>query len=65
MVIEKIPGENGRDYNRRLFIAQYKQSSGRYCMCISPVMDGETVVMGFSSTMHCKNASAAEISFLK
>ena len=37
MVIEKIPGENGRDYNRRLFIAQYKRSTGRYCMCISPV----------------------------
>ena len=51
MIIEKIPGESARDYNRRLFIAQYKRSTGRYCMCISPIMGGETVVMGFSSTM--------------
>ena len=49
MIIEKIPGENARDYNRRLFIAQYKRSTGRYCMCISPIMGGESVVMGFSS----------------
>jgi hypothetical protein len=54
MIIEKIPGESARDYNRRLFIAQYKRSTGRYCMCISPIMDGESVVMGFSSTMRCK-----------
>ena len=53
-MIEKIPGESARDYNRRLFIAQYKRSTGRYCMCISPIMDGESVVMGFSSTMRCK-----------
>ena len=54
MIIEKIPGESARDYNRRLFIAQYKRSTGRYCMCISPIMGGESVVMGFSSTMRCK-----------
>ena len=52
--MEKLPGESGRDYNRRLFITQYKQGSGRYCMCISPVMGGESVVMGYSSTMRCK-----------
>ena len=53
MVIEKIPGETAGNYNRRLFIAQYKRGSGRYCMCISPQMGGEAVVMGYSSTMRC------------
>ncbi|MBR1965112.1 MAG: hypothetical protein IKA22_00715 [Lentisphaeria bacterium] len=57
MIIEKIPGENARDYNRRLFIAQYKRSTGRYCMCISPIMGGESVVMGFSSTMRCRKCT--------
>ena len=52
--MEKLPGESGRDYNRRFFITQYKQGSGRYCMCIRPVMGGESVVMGYSSTMRCK-----------
>ena len=54
MIIEKIPGETARDYNRRLFIAQYKRGSGKYCMCISPRMGGEAVIMGYSSTVCCK-----------
>ena len=57
MVIEKIPGESAANYNRRLFIAQYKRGSGRYCMCISPQMSGEAVVMGYSSTMRCKKCA--------